>query len=213
MENATFSHEFIAFLSGLNGPVAYLTILGILFACGLGLPIPEDITLIAAGIVSAGGSISLVGAFIVGYVGVLAGDMLLFFAGRKYGHKVFRIWPFSKMMTPQRVLIAEQKIQKNAKMICFAARFMPGIRAPIYLSCGVLKVSPITFLVQDGLAALISVPIWIYLGHWFGNNLDQALHWAHKIQMWILIALGLLIVSYFVRRYIKKTKSVSTENS
>ncbi len=96
MENATFSHDFINFLSGLNGPAAYLTILGILFACGLGVPIPEDITLIAAGILASAGSISLPGAYIVGYVGVMVGDTLLFFTGRKYGHKVFRVWPFKK---------------------------------------------------------------------------------------------------------------------
>lgn len=200
MQNATFSHEFIAFLSSLNGPTAYAAILGILFACGLGVPIPEDITLIAAGIISASGSISLPGAFIAGYVGVMLGDCMLFFAGRKYGHRVFRIWPFNKMMTPERILLAEKKIQRNARMICFVARFMPGLRAPIYLTCGVLRVSPLTFLGQDGLAALLSVPIWVYLGYWFGQNLDQALSIAKDIQIFIISAVAALIVGYLVRR-------------
>lgn len=204
MENATFSHELIEFLSSLNGPAAYLTILGILFACGLGLPIPEDITLIIAGILAATGSISLPGAYAVGYLGVLVGDMLLFFAGRKYGHRVFRVWPFSKMMTPERILLAEKKIQRNAKMICFAARFMPGLRAPIYLTCGVLRVRPRTFIFQDGLAALLSVPLWIYLGNWFGENLDQALSLARKIQEWILVGIILLLVIYFIRKKFRK---------
>jgi membrane protein DedA with SNARE-associated domain len=206
MENATFSHEFIEFLSSLNGPAAYLTIFGILFACGLGIPIPEDITLLAAGIVAASGSISLPGAFLVGYLGVLVGDALLFFAGRKYGHKVFRVWPFSRMMTPERILLAEKKIQRNARMICFAARFMPGLRAPIYLTCGVLRVKPSTFFLQDGLAALISVPIWIYLGNWFGQNLDQALALASKVQMWLISAVALLIVGYIVKKKAFKRK-------
>jgi len=208
MENATFSHEFIAFLSALNGPAAYLVIFGILFACGLGVPIPEDITLIAAGIISASGSISLPGAFVVGYFGVLVGDALLFFAGRKYGHRAFRVWPFSRMMTPERVLQSQKKIQTNAKMICFAARFMPGLRAPIYLTCGVLRVSPRTFLLQDGMAALISVPIWIYLGYWFGHNLEQALAIAHKIQVWLVVAVVASVMIYFLIRRFQKKKSV-----
>ena len=207
MKNATFSHEFIGFLSSLNGPTAYAAILGILFACGLGIPIPEDITLIAAGIVSASGSISLPGAFIAGYIGVLIGDCTLFFAGRKWGHRVFRVWPFKRMMTPERILLAEKKIQRNAKVICFVARFMPGLRAPIYLTCGVLRVSPMTFLGQDGLAALVSVPIWVYLGHWFGSNLDQALKLAKDIQIFILVGIALLISGYFVRSRIQKRKS------
>ncbi len=215
MKNATFSHEFIAFLSSLDGPTAYAAIMGILFACGLGIPIPEDITLIAAGMVSASGSISLPGAFIAGYVGVLVGDCTLFFAGRKYGHRVFRIWPFNKMMTPERILLAEKRIQRNAKMICFVARFMPGLRAPIYLTCGVLRVSPWTFLGQDGLAALLSVPIWVYLGHWFGENLDQALTLAKDVQIFPLGGVGLLVVGYLLRKRFQRkaaTKELLTPN-
>jgi membrane protein DedA with SNARE-associated domain len=208
MESATLSHDFINFLSSLNPPMAYLTILGILFACGLGLPIPEDITLLSAGILSAAGSLSIPGAFFVGYFGVLVGDAFLFFAGRKYGYKVFKIWPFKKIMTPERILLAERRIQKNAHMICFAARFTPGLRAPIYLTCGVLRVKPATFFTQDGLAALISVPIWIYLGHWFGSNLDQALALAHKIQIWIFVVLAVALSIYLFRRYIKRRNTV-----
>ena len=37
------------FLTDLSGGVAYLLIFGILVACGLGFPLPEDIPLIATG--------------------------------------------------------------------------------------------------------------------------------------------------------------------
>jgi len=194
MENTTFSHQLIEFLSGFSGPAAYATIIGILFACGLGLPIPEDITLIAAGMLAAVGTISLPGAYIAGYLGVMVGDTLLFFAGRKYGRKVFAIWPFKRIMTHERILQAEGWIQNWAKTICFVARFLPGLRAPIYLTAGVLKVKPSIFLFQDGLAALLSVPIWVYLGHWFGSNIDLALETAKKFQIGILVIVAIIIL-------------------
>ena len=52
MEPASFSTKLIAFLSAFSGGTAYAVILGLLLICGLGVPIPEDITLIAAGILS-----------------------------------------------------------------------------------------------------------------------------------------------------------------
>ncbi|MGE3975609.1 MAG: DedA family protein [Bdellovibrionales bacterium] len=211
MENTTFSHQLIEFLAGFDGSTAYATILGILFACGLGLPIPEDITLIAAGMLAAAGTISLPGAYFVGYLGVLVGDALLFFAGRKYGKKVFTVWPFKSIMTPERILQAEGWIQNWAKTVCFVARFLPGLRAPIYLTSGVLGVKPSVFLLQDGLAALLSVPIWVALGHWFGSNIDLALEVAKKFQIGILILVFFLILGIVGwKRWVKK-KTIELE--
>lgn len=192
------------YLATLNGPLAYTAIFGVLFACGLGLPVPEDITLIAAGVLSSAGSISLPGALVVGYAGVIVGDAILFFAGRWYGRKVFKLPLFRRVFTKDRIIMAEAKIQRNAKMICFLARFLPGLRAPIYLTSGVMKVPPSVFFLQDGLAALLSVPIWIFVGHWFGENIDPAIKLAKRLQIGILIALLVIVGIYLVRKRMRK---------
>lgn len=75
----SFSAKLLSFLSGFSGPMAYTVILGVLLACGLGVPIPEDITLIGAGLLAGLGKISLAGALIAGFIGVLIGDAFLFF--------------------------------------------------------------------------------------------------------------------------------------
>ena len=49
MGSESFAGKAFIFLIGLSGFQAYVIILAVLFACGLGLPIPEDITLFAAG--------------------------------------------------------------------------------------------------------------------------------------------------------------------
>src|SRR5690606_32509464 len=146
----TFSLKLIAFLTSFTSWQAYLGILGVLLACGLGLPVPEDVTLVAAGILSAIGTISLTGAMLVGLVGVLAGDSILFFLGRKFGHRVFHLPGFKKIFTESRVRIAEDKVINNSKFICFTARFLPGLRAPIFLTAGILGVRPIIFFTLDG---------------------------------------------------------------
>jgi membrane protein DedA with SNARE-associated domain len=196
VQNTKFSVKLILFLSDFSGFTAYAAILGILLVCGLGVPIPEDITLIAAGMLAALKSISLPGAFIAGFVGVLIGDCLLFFLGRKFGYRVFALPLFRSIFTEKRVLLARQKVLANSKFICFTARFLPGLRAPIYLTAGVMGVSPLQFLLLDGLAALISVPIWVYLGWYLGDNLDHAMSIAIKTQKYVIAAVAVVILSY-----------------
>ncbi|MBX9767376.1 MAG: DedA family protein [Bdellovibrionales bacterium] len=188
-----------AFLAGLTGLKAYAVIFGVLFFCGLGLPIPEDITLIAAGFLSSSGNISFEGAMAVGFFGVLVGDTILYCIGRNFGRRVFT-WPgFRRIFTEARILKAETRIRAHGRTICFWARFLPGLRAPIYLTVGVMKVGFFNFFLLDGLAALISVPVWIFLGNFFGNNLDEAFRIAHDIQM---VILGIVLVAclYFGRK-------------
>jgi membrane protein DedA with SNARE-associated domain len=205
-----FSTRLLIFFSSFSGPMAYTTILGVLLACGLGVPIPEDITLIAAGVLAGLGKISLPGAYIAGFIGVLVGDAFLFFLGRKLGRRAFELPLIKKIMTPKRIQMAEKKIQANSKFVCFTARFLPGLRAPIFLTSGILGVRPITFIALDGFAALISVPFWVYVGWFFSKNLDQALEFAKQAQLYLVLGIATLIFIYFMYQRYKKKMGVSS---
>lgn len=207
MDATGFSAKLLAFLSGFSGVTAYAVILGILLACGLGVPIPEDITLIAAGLLAGLERISLAGALIAGMVGVLAGDSFLFFIGRKFGRRAYQLPIIRKVMTPERALLAEAKIQNNSKFICFTARFLPGLRAPIYLTSGIMGVRPITFFLLDGIAALISVPVWVVGAWYFSKNIDEAIEFAKQMHIYLIIGLVILIPGYIAYKYLQKKKS------
>lgn len=211
MDTDSFGFKLVSFLSALHGPAGYAAVLGMLLVCGLGVPIPEDITLLAAGIMAALGSISLPGAIIVGMIGVLAGDGFMFFMGRIYGRRAFNFPIIRTILTPDRIKLAEQKIRNNSKFICFTARFLPGLRSPVFLTAGAMGVSPWTFFALDGFAALISVPAWIVVGWWFGQNIDVALTVAKDIQIFIFIGLFCLIAGYFI--YKKKIKPNAIQKS
>tara|TARA_B100000749_G_scaffold280893_1_gene280411 strand:- start:13176 stop:13814 length:639 start_codon:yes stop_codon:yes gene_type:complete len=206
MQEVSFSAKLIGFLSGFSGVTAYAAILGVLLACGMGVPIPEDITLIAAGILAGLDKISLFGALVAGMVGVLAGDTFLFFLGRKLGRNAFNLPLLRRYFTPVRIAKAEEKILANSKFICFTARFLPGLRAPVYLTSGVMGVKPSTFFLLDGFAALISVPLWVVAGWYFAKNLDQALEFAKQAQVFIIIAVAILIIGYLLFKKAKRSR-------
>ncbi|OFZ19462.1 MAG: hypothetical protein A2Z20_05415 [Bdellovibrionales bacterium RBG_16_40_8] len=196
------------YLSGFSGATAYAAILGILLVCGLGVPLPEDITLIAAGILAALNSISFLGATLVGFVGVLLGDCILFFLGRKFGYRVFKLPLFRSFFTERRIQLSRQKVLSNSKFICFTARFLPGLRAPIFLTAGIMGVSPLVFILLDSIAALISVPIWVYFGWYFGSNLDYTLRLAIQAQKYVIISVLLVVTIYiWIRRRAKRKEN------
>lgn len=212
MDASALSGHLIEFLQGLDGVTAYAAILGLLLVCGLGVPLPEDITLIGAGVLAAMDAISLPGAILAGFVGVLAGDIFLFTLGRHYGRAVFDLPGFRRVFTPERIALAERKVLANSKFICFTARFLPGLRAPIFLTSGILGVRPIHFYVLDGFAALISVPAWVVVGWWFTLNLDvdAALAYAKKAQGVIFATVLLIGVSYYLIRKFRRRQFSGT---
>ncbi len=205
MKDHGFIYKIFSLFVGLSGLQAYGFIFGVLFLCGIGLPVPEDLTLIAAGYLSGEGSISFVGALLVGFIGVLAGDILLFTIGYRFGDQVFK-WPiFVKVFTPPRIQKAKYRINKNAKLICFTARFAPGLRAAIYLTAGTLKVPFKVFIFQDGLAALASVPFWVWTGYKFHEHREKALEVLTQVHIYLFIFVA-FIFSYLLWKWIYKDK-------
>ncbi len=207
MATKSVSTTIITVLTGLNATTAYLSIFGILFVCGLGVPIPEDITLISAGILASMKTIRLPGALIVCFIGVLVGDSILFNLGRYYGRRVFQLPVFRRIFTQERIEAAEARVRRNSKFICFSGRFLPGLRAPIFLTAGVMGVRPLIFYGLDGFAALISVPAWVFVGYYAAENIEKALKIAKHLQIYILLTVGVFIAAYMANRWQKNRKA------
>ena len=60
----------------------------VLLLCGLGLPIPEDIVLIAAGALGVLDERAWIHVSAIMYAGVMGGDSITFFAGRYFGTRL-----------------------------------------------------------------------------------------------------------------------------
>lgn len=195
----------IDFLMGFSGPGPYLLVFFILLACGLGLPIPEDITLFAAGVLAYYGSANVYWMIVVSFVGVMSGDSVIFFLGAKYGRKITHRWPFRKILTPDRLDQVSDRLRKGGNKVIFMARFMPGLRAPIFFSSGMLHVPFRVFFLFDGIAALLSVPAIVYTVYYFGDELDRVVSVIRNVQHGILLIIfGIVLI--FVAKWLFKRK-------
>ena len=82
---------------GQNG---YLAVFIALLLCGAGIPLPEDITLVAGGVITGLGYGNVHTMFMVSMVGVLLGDSTMFLLGRKYGTRVLKVRFVARLLTP-----------------------------------------------------------------------------------------------------------------
>lgn len=182
----------------------YAAVFFVLVICGFGIPIPEDVTLVAGGVISGLGYTNVHIMFFVGMAGVLVGDGLMFVLGRIYGTRILRFRPIAKLMPPKRYAQVQQQFDKHGNRVLFVARFIPGLRSPIFLTAGMSgKVSFWQWLIMDGLAALISVPIWIYLGDFGAENRDWLMHKIHQFQngfMGLVVILTLWLIWFWWRK-------------
>ena len=170
----------------------YAKLAGILLLCGMGLPIPEDISLICAGYLAHLGTAQLYPIFLVCLPAVLGGDSLAFTMGRLFGTKILASRIGRRYFTPRRQLRVRAYFRKYGSKVVFIARFLPGLRFSIFLSAGMLRVRPYVFIVYDSMAALLSVPFLVYTAWYFGDNIDRVVKWARRSEYGILVLVALV---------------------
>ena len=183
--------EVFNFLMPIFTEYGYIAVFVMLLICGFGVPVPEDVTLVTGGVIAGLGYADPHLMFAVGMAGVMIGDGLMFTLGRVYGQRMQTLPGFRWVLTPERFEKAQQAFQKYGKWVMFVARFLPGLRTPVFFSAGMSRrVSFTTWFVMDGLAALVSVPIWVYLGYFGALNRDWMFKVLHQFQIGIFVLLG-----------------------
>lgn len=173
----------------------YAAVFLALLVCGMGVPIPEDVTLVAGGVIAGLGYANVHVMFAITMAGVLIGDAGMFLLGHHFGARMLRWRLIAWIVTPARYAAVQRKFEQYGNRMLFTARFLPGMRTAVFITAGLThRVSFARFLLLDGLAALISVPIWVYLGYFGANNHEWLLMWIHRGQTGLWVALGAVVV-------------------
>jgi membrane protein DedA with SNARE-associated domain len=197
---------FIQHLSQMTPLEAYTWLTGILLLCGLGLPIPEDISLIAAGYFSYKGVLHVHTAFVVCFAAVLLGDTMAFFMGRWFGQRVLASRWARRYFTPRKQRRVRAYFRKFGSKVVVVARFTPGLRFSIFFSAGTLHLRPSVFLLYDTLAAAVSVPTLVYLAWYFGDKIDKVVSYARHTEHGILIAVVVVVAILLLRGHLRRRR-------
>jgi membrane protein DedA with SNARE-associated domain len=195
-----------------SGPAPYLIVFFILVACGFGLPMPEDVILFAAGLMAYYGGADVYVMIAVAFAGVMMGDSCVFFIGARYGRKVRKFGLVKRMLPPKRMKMVRRKLHEQGNKVIFAARFMPGLRTPIFFSAGTLHLPFRVFFFYDGLAAMISVPSIVYAIYFFGDHVDRVIKVIKRLQFGVIGTILVLVAIVVIKTWWthKKEREIET---
>ncbi len=182
----------------------YLVLFGLLFACGLGLPMPEDIPLIIGGALIAKGQMTWAIAGTCAWCGIIGGDCALYFLARKYGMNITKAPLIGKHVTLDRIERVERMFEKYGVGVVAICRLFAGIRGAMVVAAGVVRFNFLKFLIADGIAALVSGGLFMVFGWWVGNKLTADV--IHRFKWWffagaVVLAVGLVAWIVWKRRH------------
>ncbi len=169
----------------------------VLLLCGMGLPLPEEVTLIGSGILVSQGRVDFLLISLTCSAAILLGDIMPFFLGRNYGKSVLRIPWIARILHPERFARVERRFLEHGNWATFLCRFLPGVRIPGYFVAGTMGMKFWRFLLLDGLGVLISVPLSIHIGRLFGDQMDRlkaTMQSLHLVLGFLVVALVIILV-------------------
>lgn len=167
--------------------------------CGIGLPLPEELILVAAGYVAYRGELAgdghhPAGLALTASVAILVGDSIPYVLGRKFGPKLLRLRLVRTWITQEGLARFDRWFQRHGRLTIFVARFLPGIRVPAFFTAGSMNTSVARFLMMDGLGVLISAPLFVWLGYYFGEDITTLVEWVRRAEHTVLWAIGIGVV-------------------
>lgn len=161
-----------------NMPTEYLVggIFLFLIIYSFSIPITEEIALVLVGIISHARGLNFWIIFIASYPGIYGSDLVYFFLARQFGFRLLSSRFARKFLNPKKVLASERYFQRKGPHISFFCRFFVGIRAPVMIAAGLLRMKFYIYALYDGLAAVVATFIWLTAGYFFGQMLEKGLN-------------------------------------
>jgi membrane protein DedA with SNARE-associated domain len=109
--------------------------------------------------------------------GVVVSDAFLYGLGRLGGpHLLDAGWVQRYVVKPDKRAKIEENFHRYGVKILLGARLLPGIRAPIFVMAGVMRLPVHRFLLADGLYAIPGVSLLFTLAYWFTDQFIALVH-------------------------------------
>ncbi len=185
----------------------YIGIFILLILGEIGLPFPEDATLILSGFLIAQKVTKPLPTVIVVYCGLLFTDFSLYWVGKKYGRKVIEHKRFRRILSAEKLLILEEKFRKWGIYVVFVGRHFLGIRAQIFLAAGVMRMSMLKFIMADGASAILTMTLMVGVGFLGGNSIEVLQKDLKRIEHIGILILAILFTGWILYKYFRNRKS------
>ena len=183
----------------------YTALFVFLVISGLGLPLPEEVTLLFGGYLAYLGVTNFWPTIYVLIIGIIAADSVGYGIGRFGGD-----WFYTRIACKSKYLVAlvsktQRYFDRHGEKMVLLTRPLFGVRVAVPILAGHFRMNFIKFLIYDALAAIPWTIFLVSLSYYLGSGLDLITEVREiKHIMFAVIAIG--ISSYSLIRFIVKKK-------
>jgi membrane protein DedA with SNARE-associated domain len=132
--------------------------------------LPEELVVIALGVLWDRGRIGFPEALVAVLAGLLPANLGAVLLGRLASRGLGRIRPTARLLESEAVRSALAALSRRGGAVVFLTRFTPLVRGPVYLAVGVSGMAIGRFALADALAASLHVPALLWAGSWLGRG-------------------------------------------
>ena len=191
----------------------YLGIFAAVFVGNLGVPVPEETVMLAAGFLAGQLLLDLRLVYLVVIVSAVFGDCCGYVIGRTGGQRVLErlavMFPFMRTRYERLQLF----FRTHGSKAVFMARFITGVRFMAGPMAGACGMPFIQFLGWNVLGAIVWCSLVVTVGYLVGGELYPALAMAHQVSRWIGLAAFVLLLVVFVVWWRDRHPAVSRPQS
>jgi membrane protein DedA with SNARE-associated domain len=166
--------DFLQAHTALAAPIMFVVAFAESLAF-LSLLVPGWGIMVAAGALAGSGMIDPWPVVLGAIPGAVFGDTVSYWVGRKFGHSVVNIWPFSKH--PELLPRGHAFFEKYGGWSVALGRFFGPIRAVIPLIAGIMEMPRAQFWCWNVASAFVWAPVVVFSGARFGWAAANARDW------------------------------------
>jgi membrane protein DedA with SNARE-associated domain len=185
----------------LIGRYGYLVVFFGVMLESVGVPLPGETILIAAGALVHRGVLDFGDTLFLGIFGAVVGDQIGYWIGRFGGRPFLLRWGRYAFITPERLGHAEGFFAQHGGRAVFLARFITGLRVFGALVAGTSRMPWGKFVLYNVLGGTVWAAAVVSLGYFLWASISLVEHWVGRASLLLVAALALaLLLRWTYRR-------------
>jgi membrane protein DedA with SNARE-associated domain len=186
----------------LIGQYGYLAIFFGVMLESVGIPLPGETILIAAGFLVHQGTLDPGETLTFGVLGTTVGNQIGYWASRHGGRPFVLRWGHYVGVTHQRLVRVEALFRSIRWKSGVLGSLILGIRVFGALVAGISRMHWRTFLFYNVLAGAVWTTASILLGYLFSGSLDRLEEWMGSVIVLLVVLIVLTLISYLAYRWV-----------